>query len=183
MFDLAAAKTRLGVADASQDAIITTAIDASMLIAENYCDRKFAYLDESEDINAAILTKSLQVKRVPIDSLEPVAVSKDGEEISGYYINYSDGIISRSIFYVGVYTVAYKGGYETLPGDLETALWLIFDNVYMAQQYDPGRAGGPQKVQITGVGSIDYGGTASETAIIDGSPVDGLLQPYIRVVS
>lgn len=50
MFDLAAAKTRLGIlpADTTKDAFLQSSLDVALSFAETYCDRWFMKQDETE---------------------------------------------------------------------------------------------------------------------------------------
>jgi len=169
-WNLETAKTRLGIepGDMSKDTQIQAAMDTALSLCEKYCDRFFLQASETETFYHTS-TNVFQLKRFPI-----VSVSKGGDGAKVYqergYLEFSRYVIEEEV------EVEYLGGYSELPADLEMALWLAFDNTY--KELAPGGgglSGGLKKLQITGVGSIDYGTSAASSGDSGGGFVGGLI--------
>lgn len=159
-WDLAAARARIGVvddADTTQDVNLQAALDTALAVAESYCDRAFLKQDDTQEFTAPI-PATLLVRRWPLATLasimpldplpepppDPVAIP------SQWKIDKKRGMI----FIVGMppwiypsglplppdfpwtvtgrvgFVLAYNGGYDPLPADLEAALWMTFDNLW-----------------------------------------------------
>lgn len=154
-WDITQAKLRLGIEadDTGKDNQITTAMDAALALAEKYCDRFFFQRSETTNFYHT-KTATFQLKRFPITMVTKGAEAATVHHVAGI-IEFDNTIISKKI------TFEYVGGFVELPADLELAFWGIFDNFY--SQATGGVSKAVRKLQITGVGSIDYGagGTGS----------------------
>ena len=126
-YELESARIRIGLAgdDASKDAEITASMSAALSYAERYCDRKFMKSIESEQF-FHFSQCEVQLHRYPIDSVGLVDI--DNTEVKNYRI---DAVHGRIVFdgrvSAKLLTIDYSGGYQTVPGDLEIALWRLFD--------------------------------------------------------
>lgn len=124
-YDLATAKTRWNIADASQDAAVQGMLDAALSFAERYCNRGLAYKSERVKFYDGHY-ESLPLPRYPIEQVMTVSNS-----VGKYHIHKQTGLITldRPSFHHEI-SIDYAGGYKTLPADLELALWEIFDNLW-----------------------------------------------------
>lgn len=173
MFDLAAAKTKLGIVGTLQDTQLQAALDVALAIAEKYCDRKFMYAAEVASFYL-VKAQALKLYRYPVEQIVSITDTSGGTTIGSD--TYKAHLSSGSILFDGWHSareidVSYAGGYKTLPADLELALWDIFNSVWSAT---PGwgaaagaaapAAGAIKSITVPDVGKIDYdlsGGTAS----------------------
>ena len=153
-FDLAGAKTRLNITGTAQDAEIQAALNASLAIAEAYCQRKFSFTAEVAHYYH-VSAGYLFVDRYPINAVNSV-VRSNGQSDIKYKVNKSAGFLDLH----GRYSdeeiqVTYSGGYATLPDDLIVALWSIFDGVWASAQGSAGQSvGAIESVSLTGVGTV-----------------------------
>ena len=187
MFDLATAKTRLGIVGATQDVEIQAALDASLAIAEAYCKRKFSFATEVARYYH-VASGYLFVSRYPINMVTSV-VRSNGQSDIKYKVNKSSGFLDLHGRYADEeIQVTYSGGYVTLPADLEYALWGIFDGVW-SNMNNAGSvsAGGVDKISLVGVGSISYDTGSGASSGSAGSPIYGyieaILSNYVRYVA
>jgi hypothetical protein len=154
MFDLATAKTRLGLTDTLSDALVAAAIAASMSFAEKYCDRKFSLASETAHFYH-ITNKSVQFDRYPI-----TAIISTTPATLNYSVHKSAGILEfDSAEVMDELIVSYTGGFAILPPDLEMAMWAIFDNVWPS--FSGGgtatvAAGTIQSITLQDVGTVRY---------------------------
>ena len=161
-FDLAGAKTRLNIVGTAQDVEIQAALDASLAIAEAYCNRKFAYADVTEE---AVFDGGgrLSLERYPVDHI--TKISAKGYTNQKYDLNKRAGLLFfHSYGFSEFVDVTYGGGYVTLPDDLVVALYSIFDGIWAASQGSTGPSvGAIESVSLTGVGTVrmSTGGSAS----------------------
>ena len=148
-FDLAAAKARLGITDALKDTLIQIALDASLAVAESYCDRKFIWAKESAAFYD-VYARRLQVKRYPITSVLHVKSTNGTDYASDRYrIHKQHGYLLFNHYMLEREAdVEYEGGYKVLPPDLLIALWGIFDVVW------PSINGGTGAVSTVAPGTI-----------------------------
>lgn len=139
-FNLATAKARLGLPadDTSQDVQLTTALNVSLAMAENYCDRRFAFVREVARFPLNNWPQLL-VRRYPIARVYALRLPPDGHEadVSELQLHHEHGIVyMRGCGWGGAYRTSdaveldYEGGFKVLPADLEFALWLVFDQVW-----------------------------------------------------
>lgn len=165
MWDIATARVRTGLSatDASNDAQLQIAMDASLALIEKYCDRKFLYKNTIEEFTHVGSTVSLE--RYPIDYVDNIHDFGEINKINGML----DTGHSRYL------KVQYAGGYKVLPADLEMAFWSVFDAVHASTAATgPALSGGIKKLAITGVGSIDYD-TGSSASSPTGGAFGGLM--------
>lgn len=128
-FDLATAKTRLGITGTTQDAQITALLASSLALAEAYCDRWFQHVSGQIEEFTHVGGRTLSLKRYPIDpGTIPAMNDRQGGTLPKYHIERSTGLIRfDSRLEAHELVVSYSGGYQTLPDPLVTALWPIFD--------------------------------------------------------
>jgi hypothetical protein len=129
-FDIESARKRVGVpdGDTSKDAELVASMNAALAIAENYCDRKFLYKEETANFYYDV-TGKYSLKRYPIDEIIEI-VDSDGN-IPPYKVHRQVGhIILKNYNFADELSITYKAGYYPLPADLELALWGIFDAAY-----------------------------------------------------
>jgi hypothetical protein len=129
-FDIESARKRVGVpdGDTSKDAELVASLNAALAIAENYCDRKFLYREETARFYYDA-TRKYSLKRYPIDEVVEV-IDSDGR-FSEYKVHKLVGhVILKRPNYAEEVIITYKAGYQILPADLELALWGIFDAAY-----------------------------------------------------
>jgi hypothetical protein len=165
MFDLATAKTRLGIVGTLQDTQLNVAIGAALNIAEKYCDRNFLYMAETARFYYSA-SNALKVRRYPIESVTSVTDTKNRTPIAStdYKVDLKDGMILFSGWrFAEEIDVSYTGGYKTLPDDLELALWSIFDNVWatlpgggLTIGATAGSGGTIKSIAIPDVGTVQY---------------------------
>ena len=162
-FDLAGAKLRLNITGTAQDAEVQASLDASLAIAEAYCNRKFAYAAEEAHFYH-VEAGYLFVPRYPIEQVVSV-VRDNGQSNIKYKVNKSAGFLDLHGRYSDEeLSVTYAGGYKTLPDDLIVALYSIFDGIWAASQGSTGPSvGAIESVSLTGVGTVrmSTGGSAS----------------------
>lgn len=175
MFDVATARIRLDVEGDSQDASIAAALNVSLAVAENYCDRRFAFVREVArfPLNAWPV---LMVRRYPIARVYGLTMPPNDTpvDVSGLEIHHEFGQVFLQgcgcAFAGGArgsMALDYEGGFKVLPADLEQALWFIFDQVWAA---NPGMGGdsaaatgGVRQFAIDGM-SLTFDTSASEQA-------------------
>jgi hypothetical protein len=175
MYDLATAKTRLGITGTTQDAIITAALNAAVAMAERYCDRLLAYSVDSVTFNHFV-GDTLFLPRYPIEAI----ISTTG--LPDYLTHFSLGMLElEASTAIETATIQYSAGYRVYPGDLEMALWGIFDCIYPAMSGSTTSA--IDSVTIPDVGTIRYAsnkGLAGVDANVLGA-YNTLLETYRRV--
>lgn len=172
---LPAARVRIGLGanDTTKDTKLTVALNTALLIAERYCDRKFLKLAGSyQAIHFA--APEVQLDRYPVNSV--TAVTADGTAIAEYHVNSEFGrIVFDGLMVAHVLSVTYDGGYQTLPPDLELALWLLFDAVWPSISTSGVAAGsGAVKAIRSNGSSVEYdtsGGGVTGMASIGGTGI------------
>jgi hypothetical protein len=157
--DAARARIGLAEGDAAQDTSLEAAMDTALAVAESYCDRRFLLEDDTQEFSEPI-PATLLVRRWPLAKLtslmplEPLPEPPpDPVEIpSTWRMDKKKGMV----FIVGMppwitpvgmappadfvwrsgtpgrlgFVLAYTGGYDPLPADLEAALWMTFDALW-----------------------------------------------------
>lgn len=128
MFDIVTAKTRLNIVDATQDVAVQALLDAALSLAERYCNRGFLYKAERVRFYDSHFG-SLPLPRYPIDTVTKLTGA------GKHHVHKSTGLITihrDAAWWSGGHeiVVEYAGGYKVLPGDLELALWEVFDNLW-----------------------------------------------------
>lgn len=177
MFDLATAKIRLGITGNAQDAQVQLALDTAMAVAERHCDRRFAY---SSDV-AKFYNFEGDTLFLPRYPLEAVFFTRGLPET--IKVHHRLGTVEIGAYFrADEIEVNYSGGYQTLPPDLELALWGVFDVLYpgVAGQ---GAGGSIESVTIPDVGTIRYSTTAPVVPAVDANVLGAyysLLDSYRR---
>lgn len=173
-FDIESARIRVGLPadDTSKDKELIASLNASIAIAENYCDRKFMYREEIASFYYSA-TGKYSLKRYPIDEVVEV-VDSDGK-FPEYKVHRALGhVILKNYNFAEELNIRYKGGYATLPADLELALWGIFDAAYASinkAMSGNGVGGGTSSlgaissINIPDVGTVSFNTGASASAM------------------
>lgn len=146
--------------DTAQDANLTTAMAVALATAESYCDRRFMLKADEQEFTAPINCNLLvrRYPLVSMATLAPLDPQPDPPADpmpvpATWRMDKKRGIV----FIVGVppwaiggiapvgstpppsafgsgaragFVLAYTGGYDPLPDDLEAALWMVFDSVW-----------------------------------------------------
>src|SRR6056300_534417 len=113
MFDLATAKDYLGIADATLDTQLQTAMNMSLSMAERYCNCKFGKQVETE-VAIPVHGMTIQLHRLPINSITSIT-QKDGGSVTDYVIDDDAGIVRFSSFVSDrKVTVVYDGGRDPI---------------------------------------------------------------------
>lgn len=159
-WDIDTAKRRLGITDDASDDDLTSAMAVALSIAESYCDRRFPLADDTQEftppINCTLLVRRYPIASIktlaPLDpqpdpAPDPVAVPPtwrmDKKRGIIFMVGAPAGWSGVNVMPVGStpapygigwpgrgFVLAYSGGYDPLPADLEAALWMVFDNVW-----------------------------------------------------
>jgi hypothetical protein len=190
-YDLATARARIGLpdSDTSKDPLLTAAMEAALALAETYCDRRFK-LAAIEERVIHFVGNAAQLIRYPLKKI--VTVIADGMTLEKYHMETNTGrVVGDGFLAAHELVIDYEGGYETLPADLELALWLVFDALW------PGFSGAGAASSISGVSSISVpdvgtlrfsadsaagaGGSGTEYGLLPTSSV-AILNMYRRVL-
>jgi hypothetical protein len=157
--DAARARIGLVEGDDSQDTNLTAAMATALAVAESYCDRYFMQQADTQEFTAPI-GPTLLVRRWPLvalTSLAPLDPQPDPPPDPlpippTWRLDKKKGIV----FIVGAapwaptvaelaqtptpwmlaggsragFVLAYTGGFDPLPADLEAALWMTFDQLW-----------------------------------------------------
>ena len=114
--------------DTSKDTELTAAWNTGFALAETYCDRKFDYKADAQEIFTYEADKTVSLERYPLESITSVTGAAAGGMPPTIRFDRKTGIL-----YAGGYasdeelTVIYAGGYQTLPADLMQAMLFCFD--------------------------------------------------------
>ena len=180
MFNLATAKSRLSIlpADTTKDAIVQMTLDASLALAETYCDRKFLYAAEQVAFTHP-RGGSLQLNRFPIEQVAEVKSDTNTLSTGYHFISTTGQIILDQYSGAHVVFVTYSGGYKVLPPDLELALWATFDAVWPTVNgggaVSTVAAGTIESVSIPDVGTVKFATGANAAAASAGNAGAGLI--------
>lgn len=159
-WDIESARLRIGLPEdnTSQDAALQAAMDTALAVAESYCDRRFLLEEDTQEFSEPIAA-TLLVRRWPLVSLtslmpleplpepppDPVPVPEqwrmDKKRGMVFVVGMPPwilpvGVQSPAAFlWRGAngrlgFVLAYTGGYDPLPADLEAALWMTFDQLW-----------------------------------------------------
>jgi hypothetical protein len=182
-WDLATAKAWLGITGTDQDAEVQAAMDAVMLIAERYCNRRFLKAQEIETFNGDVATVLLS--RVPVESITSVVAGESTlDPETGYVSDKRTGIVRcccdhRCRCWCGcVITIDYVGGFDPLPADLEMALYGCLGVLWARMQTPPGEAAaatGPMKSMVL----FDFARIDYDTSAITGDGGGAGVHPAI----
>jgi hypothetical protein len=175
-FDIESARKRVGVpdGDTSKDAELVASINAALAIAENYCDRKFMYREETAKFYYDV-TGKYSLKRYPIDQVLEV-IDSDGR-FPSYKVHKMMGhVLLKNYNFAEELSIRYRAGYDPLPADLELALWGIFDAAYASISKAMSGAGmgtgsssigAISSINIPDVGTVSFNTGASASAMTD----------------
>ena len=191
-FDLASANVRLGIT--GKDALVISALNAALAIAENYCDRRFLYKRDTVAFYDAH-SRKLSLDRYPLVSINAISSKGSSSQISAstYHVhNWSGMLLFHGAPFFDELDIDYNGGYQTLPADLELALWMIFDAVWPSFNSTAGATtvggGTINSITVPDVGTIRFdngssgggaNGASGAVGLISANAIN-ILQPYRR---
>lgn len=181
-FLVADARARLNILDASQDAQLQLALDATIAIVETYLDRKLPYAAETAKFYYQ-RGREVMINRYPLDSTVPITASdsQGGSIASGdFKVNNTTGVV---MFGGGrasdELTLTYAGGFKVYPPDLLLALWATFDAVWPTVNgggaVSTVAAGTIESVSIPDVGTVKFATGANAAAASAGNAGAGLI--------
>jgi hypothetical protein len=184
MFDTPTAKTRLGIADASKDAIIQQVLDMAEAVAESYTGRKFGETTETVKV-IPFKGYAIKVYRYPLTSVTSITDSEAVQSFTKFHLDSNAGIIYLDGGAVShELSVTYKGGYVTFPLDLELALWDIFDAVWASVPgagLTIGSAATPtapiKSITVPDVGTVSYDNSAGASSASGAAAGGGYITP------
>jgi Phage gp6-like head-tail connector protein len=175
MYDLTTAKLRLGIdpSDLSKDSLITLSMDAALQFAENYCDRKFMFQPDNESF-VHVKANTLSLRRYPLSAVTQVTLEGNILNPSLYYFisRHEDKRAGLLFFdaalFVHEIVVAYEGGYQVLPADLEMVLWKLFDWAWGNLSPSTGSSsvqsvGAVKALTIPDVGRVEFASSGDST--------------------
>lgn len=190
-WDLPTGRARTGLAadDTSRDADLTRSMQLSLALAERHCGRAFLLADEVESVSWP--GARIPLRRYPVETIAKVTLDRAG--LSPFRLDYDldhdAGMVAlrhhvsetRLFFH-------YVGGYETLPVDLDEALWAIFASIWDEQYGDTGDDGGlvtadsglVKSITLFGVGSVTYEEAPSVAGTV-GASAAMFVQPSTRL--
>lgn len=139
-WDIDTARVRIGLADddASKDAALTAAMATALALAERYCDRRFLFKENDVAHVFGLSSRHLHLYRWPLVEVKTVEYVKPDSSVTlqtGWTAQLETGVVTLQGWWMhapGEVRVTFDGGYEpdALPADLESALWLIFDELW-----------------------------------------------------
>ena len=148
MFDLATAKTRLGITGNAQDAAVQAALDATLGAIELYLNRKLTHSVDKE-IFGDVRAHTISHRRYPIESITTVSQDYFEADIDTGLLYFDGYGVGKAI------TVEYIGGYNVIPAAIEAALWMTFDNFWLVFAGGSVSSGGIKSVKAGDL-SITY---------------------------
>jgi len=177
VFDLASAKDRLGIVDASKDDAIAATLLATVAAVERYLDRgiaeRKAYVEEHFYLRGGqcILTSWLY----PIDAIIAVA-DDDNQPIDVEAYDTTTGLVYlKNVSAPARISSAIDGGYNLVdgsaPADLMTALWIVFDALYSSVDGGSGGVGlhgSIESISAVGIGTVKYSSGSAASGGTDG---------------
>ena len=182
-------RPRIGLAvdDESLDIQIDAAVEMALEIIEDFLDRKLQCASETE-IFTHKKGETISLIRYPVTEISSIS-STSGGDIKFHY-DAKNGLIKFDHFvYSHEITIAYEGGYKTLPAALELCLLKVFDKIYTAL-FDPDsaqsetvkamKAGDLQITYDTGASFFSNAASGEPINIYIGADIAGLLRMYRR---
>lgn len=175
------AKQRLGIdcTDPSRDTEVQAAIDYSIALVENYCERNFLEVAQSEEYYP--VPQVVYLKNWPIASVDSFELDGAVQADVEYKLDPIRGII---YFQSGWSTwdhdsllkVNYTAGFQVIPTDLLQATLDVVMARFNRADDDPTR--GPVKFErIDGSVSVSYGDPLTS------DPSVGLLAPHLMILN
>jgi len=167
---LANVKLLLNITDGSQDALLTYLINAVSAWIETYCGRTFLKpANEITELYDGTGKKMIIVKNYPVDSLSKIEERTDAVTfveiaVTKYYTDKEAGIVETDFFTTignNNYQITYKGGYATVPVDLDMACAQMVANEFYQRQ--TGGGGGEVSSESLGEYSVSYNYKSAET--------------------
>jgi hypothetical protein len=181
-FDLETARVRVGLSssDTSQDEMLKVAMNAALGEAQRYCNRTFFFAHETVEF-IHFNTITAQLSRYPLQRI--FSIKSEGVPIdsSQYHVHHNDGRIVFDRYHVAhSLTVEYEGGYKQLPGELEVALWMLFDTMWASLDSSAAKSdvGAIKTISVPDVGSITYA-TSSASASTDSEAMSPLTRSIL----
>lgn len=153
--------------DTSKDDELTTAWDGSIIMAETYCDRKFDYKADAEEIFTYEADKTISLERYPLQAINFVTTADGQSQPTPFRFERKTGILHAYGFaHDEELTVNYAGGYVTLPADLMNAFLYIFDAVWANVTTSGGGGvstptGGIKAMSVPDVGRVEFESSGS----------------------
>jgi hypothetical protein len=110
---------------------VADSLQLALETIESYLDRKLEYGPETETIDAGISKTNWRLKRYPIDTIDTVSTGTIGD----YYVNKAIGVVMGTIHGDAKtgFTMTYKGGFKTIPQEIENVIWQMFDRIYVSK--------------------------------------------------
>ena len=178
MFDLATAKTHLGITGTAQDAQLQVALNTSISLAERYCDRKFVYAAETVKFYH-FLGDTMFLPRYPIEQV----VSSSGLPTESKVHHRLGTIELHREQFIEEASISYAGGYKVLPDDLELALWGIFNGVWPSINGGSSVAAGAiDSISIPDVGTVRFSNSGSSASSSASAGHAHVLGPYYSIL-
>ena len=195
-FDLKSARVRVGLdaEDTSKDTQLVGAINASLAVAENYCDRYFVWVKDEAASFYYQASKKYSLKRYPIEEVTEI-MDSDGN-FPEYKVHHLLGRIElKSYNRAEELRIVYTAGYRVFPADLELALWGIFDATFSSidkamsgEGISDGSAAGYgdiSSISIPDVGTVSFASTASSittSAVASKNALWGRFGPFFMLL-
>jgi len=195
-FDLKSARVRVGLdaEDTSKDTQLVGAINASLAVAENYCDRYFVWVKDEAASFYYQASKKYSLKRYPIEEVTEI-MDSDGN-FPEYKVHHLLGRIElKSYNRAEELRIVYTAGYRVFPADLELALWGIFDATFSSidkamsgEGISDGNAAGYgdiSSISIPDVGTVSFASTASSittSAVASKNALWGRFGPFFMLL-
>ena len=185
-------RTRVGLQpdDASRDPQLEQAAGVALALVETWLDRKLMFLDKEREQLTCEGGGALLLHRWPVTRIDMIAPAGIGAELTHWIVDEARGIVHLRHHRGPVY-VEYAGGFAVLPADLQQAILLVFDKVWLEfagfAAVQPVLNEGLRRVQVTGVGALDYEsiyarGSFAEVNALGAIPAmaSGILAAYRR---
>ena len=123
-WDLASAKEFLGVTGTADDSKIQAVMSMALLMAENYCRRKFTYAREQAKFYD-VHYETLSLHRYPVAMVHQVTTAEDCRvHAAAGLLKFTRPVVAEVI------GVDYEGGFKEFPADLVMALMQIVQSQY-----------------------------------------------------
>lgn len=195
---LGGVKAKLGIANTTQDALLTTLIEQTDARIRTYCAREFESATFTE-YPTCYGTRQMRLKQKPIISITSIHVDStrvfaanslltagtdyslvDGKvlRVGTVWPNATEnryGLLANAqVPAVGVVKVVYAAGYATIPPDV-----VLASDLLIALEYRSRKLGGPTQSESLEDYSYARDGTTVGAVGLPGV-VAGLLAPYVR---
>jgi hypothetical protein len=174
----------LAASDDSRDADITIAFQTAVAMIGDYLDRTLPSAAYTETFSHVSQT-ALSVKAYPIDMTVPPTLISDGYVMTCHAESATGIIYPDQLIYGHEVTVAYTGGYVTLPHVLQLVAVGTFTEVWGSLNGSTSSGLDIKSMSVPDVGTISYfSPTSSGTGVDDHGMIPAamisLLAPYKR---